>query len=134
MIFPDDVMRIISEFSRPLKRRRVGSYWNKPAIKNYSDMVSDIVTNISLAIKTHEWYIEETLRIDIYENDDGVQLKVYVGDDDFNYLEMVITVSTHEILYWTSKDENYHIFGLTPWKMPDLVTQLMTNTEIVKVI
>ncbi len=146
MILPDDVLSIISTYSKPLKRRKVSDYWNKPNIKTDTDMVSDVVTNIALALQCHGWFSDCTLRLDITYHD-NIKINVWVIEDEDKYLEMKIKFDFHHVLNWKKNDEKYHI-GLASlnddhilwiskfWKMPtSYVTQLINDKgRIVKIL
>lgn len=150
MILPEDVISIISTYSKPLKRRRVSEYWNKPNIKSDTDMVSDVVTNIALSLQCHGWFSDCTLRLDIIYHDD-VNINVWVIEDEDKYLEMKIKFDFHHVLNWKKNDEKYHIgfatlnddnydvcynvWVSTSWYTPNYITQLINDKgRIVKIL
>ena len=134
-MFPDDILGLIREFARPLKRRKVSEYWNQPSIKNNDDMLQHVYKILVEAIQTSPWLEGEDIRIESRWEDD-FKLYVWVKDDDVEYAELIISVSNHHILHWKKKDEQYHL-GLTPyWNSPSFyINQLINNNgTIVKLI
>ena len=127
MILPDDVLTLISDYSRPLNRRVVSDYWNKPNIKSDNDMISDVITHIALALQSHCWFADSTLRLDISYTD-IIHINVWVIEDDDEYLEWHVSFGMYYVLNWKHGDERFHI-GLTPyWSEPTrFITQLRTD-------
>lgn len=137
MILPDDVVRIISEYSRPLKRRTVSDYWNRSDIETDGDMIADAITHIACILEHHCWFADTRIRLDInyIGNMDKIIIDVWAKDDECEYLEMKLQLTMHDILNWEKNDEYYHV-GLMHWcQSHQCITQLINNNgKIVKLL
>jgi hypothetical protein len=138
MILPDDVISLISEYSRPLKRRIVSDYWKRSDISSDGDMIADAITHIACLLEHHCWFAETTLRLDIDyigRTTDKIAIDVWTKDDECEYLEMKLQLTMHHILNWKKNDEYYHV-GLTEWyQSHQCITQLINNNgKIVKLL
>jgi hypothetical protein len=65
MILPDEIVRIISEYSRPLKRRRISQFWVRRKVFDKITMM-ELVNKKYDAIYEHFWlpplkYTEDAL-------------------------------------------------------------------------
>jgi predicted nucleic-acid-binding Zn-ribbon protein len=80
MEFPDDVLALIREFSRPLKRRIISNYWVGQGLDGIDEMVDQVFEvfkkefwDYAVMCNHHceysEWYI--------YRDDDLDEIKVY---------------------------------------------------------
>lgn len=135
MILPDDILSLISTYSRPLKRRRVSNYWNNLYIKSDNDMISDVITRIALKLQCHVLFCDSELRLDVSYND-YININVWVIEDDVEYLEWKISFEFYHVLNWKKNDERYHIGISNNWNTPThYITQLINdNGTIVKII
>ena len=134
-MLPDEIVRLIRSFARPLTRRRVSCYWNQPSIKSDEDMLQHVYTIIVDAIKTYPWFECESIRFERRWEED-FKIYVWVRDDEFEYAELVITISAHHVLKWKKNDEQFHL-GIKPyWNEPSFyIKQLINdNGAIVKLI
>lgn len=136
MFLPDDVISLISEYSRPLKRRLVSNYWNTPNITSDTDMLADVISHIAFVLEYHVWFVDAKLRLDIV-HDDKITINVWVIDDDHEYLEWKVYLEMIDVLNWNKHDELYHV-GLTPFWInpsPYYITQLINDYgKIVKLL
>ena len=134
-MFPDEIVRLIREFARPLTRRKVSCYWNQPSIKNDEDMLQHVYNKIVDAIELSPWLESESIRFEPRWEED-FKIYVWIKDDEVEYSELVVSISAHHVLNWKKNDEQYHIDIIPYWNEPSFYTiQLINdNGTIVKLI
>jgi len=125
MEFPDDVLSLIREYSRPLKRRTISSFWVEKKINNIDKMVERVI----------EEFID-TFFYDIYPvpipycETFGINTIWIIGLDDycaiFNEKDLFEWVGDFEFLRCGTYDE----YGLE--KDDIMYKQLLQDGRIVK--
>lgn len=61
MILPDDVILIISEYSRPLKRRIISQFWVDEGIPDTQTMITRMIQMYKNLFDTNIWHILEPI-------------------------------------------------------------------------
>ena len=128
MIFPDEIVLLISEFSKPLKRMRQSKYWSHHPASNKTKIIQamtkfeDYISSISLSYYLQKQYQGNYYTIRAWINNHG-------------YVFCILRFSIEDIVKWNGcnfERRNYNcVLNLTE----DIIyTYTIQNNKVVKLI
>jgi hypothetical protein len=135
-VLPDDVLGVISEFSKPLKRRTVSTFWGKRTEQEMLDyLVQLCLIEVKRQIREEDYTFPDNVeRLEIEDNTvltEDTPLEVDLGDA--NYINIYVLghtmfdVDIENISEWSGDNLAFHL------EKGELVTQFIDkNGKVIR--
>ena len=144
MEFPDDVLALIREYSRPLPRREVSKYWRDKNKEMYKSAIINNTKKINYDLDMMAQIVFEQYKKDESEYavlrtyDWGWKIfQDYNDDDEYDadFIELKVVFNKTKLLKWDGEFEykNGYCDGMRPLgKDTILYKQLLNGTQVIK--